>query len=91
MKENTIIKPSDHFHAGTESRDFERYTLERMGGSGPSVKYTLDLSDVIYMDTMTFRIVFNLMPQFETIIPPESKMVIERYDLWLDFKKGLKK
>ena len=88
---NTIVKPPSDFHAGVKSRDFNRYTLEMIGAGGPSINYTLDLSDVIYMDTRTFRIVFNLMPSFETIIPPKSEKVIERYDFWVDSKKGLKK
>jgi len=52
---------------------------------------SLDLSDVVYMDTTGFREVFNRLPHLYRVVPPRDPHTIERYNEWLDSKKGLSK
>ena len=84
-----MLKPPSDFHAGKSSGpDFKKIlkTLDY-----PKKRYGLDLSDVIFMDTYTFRLVFDYMSKFDKIIPPKSDHVVMVYDIWVDSKKGLKK
>ena len=85
-----IIKPPEQFRAGTESTLF-REMLKTKLSYYPSKQFCLDLSDVDYMDTFTFRIVFDFLSKFTEVIPPKNERVIEIYDIWVDSKKGLKK
>lgn len=85
-----IIKPPSDFHTGTDCSKF-RKMLERKRLQHPSKKFTLDLTDVRYMDTATFRIVFDFKSIFTKILPPECKKVNEMYDIWVESKKGLSK
>lgn len=43
------------------------------------------------MDTEAFRFVFDNLPRFTKVIPPKSNVVIDKYNSWLDTKKGLEK
>jgi len=86
------IKPSDSFHAGTEAIAFKRRLqniIKDMSKTGMGV--CLDLSDVLYMDTCTFRIVFDMLPSIEKVIPPSQNHIVDTYNTWLDGKKGLSK
>jgi len=90
MESPEVIKPPDDFHAGSKI-DLFRRDLEERRKVYPGRQYTLDLSDVVFMDSFSFRVVFDFLPMFGVVIPPRSKKVIEMYDLWLDSKKGLSK
>jgi hypothetical protein len=88
-----LIKPPNDFHAGTKILDIKKeWDLYRKDyfTSGP-YDYHLDLSEVIYMDSASFRLVFDYLPIFKKVTPPKSTYVIEMYNMWLDSKKGLKK
>lgn len=52
---------------------------------------TLDLSDIVFMDSTGFRLVFDFLPKFRSVVPPKNPHIIEMYNVWLDSKKGLTK
>ena len=81
--------PPHQIHGGNR-REVEKL-FETMTVNYPDTKVHLDLSQVDYMDTAGFRLVFNYLSKFPKVTPPKSEKVIEMYDLWVDSKKGLKK
>ena len=83
-----MIKPPNDFHAGST---FEFFKIELAQAVYLHEEVCLDLSEVIYMDTDSFRLVFDFMPRLKRIIPPKDRWSIKRYDEWLDSKKGLSK
>lgn len=84
------IKPPNDFHAGTAIIEMHKNWSEKRK-TYPSNQYLLDLSDVVFMDSHSFRIVFNFLPMFSKVIPPRNNHIVEMYDAWLDSKKGLSK
>ena len=87
MSENLIKAPKD-FRCGVESVKFE-HSLNSLVNTFDDI--VLDLSEVEFMDSFTFRIVFDFFPDVKKIIPPKNKHTIDRYNDWLDSKKGLLK
>jgi len=85
-----IIKPPRDWHAGTEIVKFREMLKEKVK-EYPQKQYTLDLSDVWYMDSFSFRIVFDFLSIFSVVIPPKDEHIIFMYNQWLDSKKGLNK
>ena len=85
-----VLKPEPQFHGGQSGQDFKVLLKEKLKDY-PEKKFILDLSEVVFMDTYTFRLVFDNLPKFNEIIPPKDSWVIDRYDEWLDSKKGLSK
>jgi hypothetical protein len=85
-----MLKPDDQFHAGKSGQEFKEILASKLKNY-PYEKFGLDLSDVSYMDTYSFRLVFDSLPKFSVVIPPKASKVVEMYDLWVDSKKGLKK
>lgn len=85
-----MIRPPKDFHAGTAIlktiKEFEEATKDY-----PYTQCGLDLSDVIYMDSHSFRVVFNFLSKFPVVIPPKDPHIIDMYNIWLDSKKGLSK
>lgn len=65
--------------------------LEELTKNYPQEKHHLDMSNVNFMDSMGFRVIFNLLPVFPKVTPPKSELVIKWYNEWLDSKKGLSK
>lgn len=51
----------------------------------------LDLSEVIFMDSFGFRMIFDYLDIFTKVTPPKCQHVVEQYNAWLDSKKSLKK
>lgn len=86
----TTIKPNFDFRAGNKLSVF-RIGLMHDISTQQDMDFILDLSEVDYMDTASFRLVFDLMPSLKSIIPPKIHKCIEDYNDWLDGKKGLKK
>jgi len=87
-KEDTkVIKPPNDFKSGTEFSNLKLLWLQELTSGNTQ----LDLSDVIYMDTGTMRYIFDIMSSFSKITPPRSEHVVNRYNDWLDSKKGLSK
>lgn len=87
-----LVKPPNDFHAGTKIVEMKKlWDFYRISYHHGTDKYHLDLSEVIYMDSASFRLVFDYLPIFTKVTPPNSKFVIEMYDMWLDSKKGLSK
>lgn len=84
------IAPPDRFHGGFDLHVFRTY-LETTFKKNPNIQYTLDLSEVEFMDTSAFRVVFDFLPKFKKVIPPTQPHIIEVYNVWLDSKKGLYK
>lgn len=87
MNLQTTIKPPNDFHAGTGASAFKIKLDQEI----KQHDVTLDLSDVLYMDSFTFRIVFDFLSRLEKVIPPKNQHIIDNYNLWLDSKKGLTK
>lgn len=85
-----IVKMPPEFRAGTNLTEIKKDWTEKRKHY-PDYQYTLDLSDVIYMDSMSFRLVFDFLPMFTKVIPPKSQQIIDWYNEWLDSKKGLSK
>lgn len=85
-----IIKPPNNFHAGTDITKLRKEWGEKRK-TYPQNQFILDLSDVIYMDSSSFRVVFDFLPMFGVVIPPRNFHIIEMYNMWLDSKKGLSK
>ena len=81
-----VIKPDNDFRSGRQLQLLYKKvrTVDRAGK-----KMTLDLSEVIFMDSSLFRFVLNTLPRYDKVIPPTSEHVITRYNDWLDSKKGL--
>lgn len=80
----TTVKPPNDFKAGKTVSNFDgyvEYAYEQCN------ELTLDLSDVIYMDSASFRWVFENSPKFKKIIKPKSKWVVETYNVWIEGKK----
>jgi hypothetical protein len=87
-----IIKAPNEIRGGTKIIEFERFlnTCQFAYFNGYE-KYELDLSDVIFMDSSGFRLIFNFLPIFNKVIPPKNQHIIDMYNFWLDSKKGLSK
>ena len=85
------IKPASDFHAGLSGQAFREELKSLFKSQQPGEHYCLDLSEVTYMDTYTFRLVFDYLPNFRKVIPPESDHVVKVYNGWLDSKKWLTK
>ena len=85
---NIILKAPSEFRAGSGIVMF-REELIKATSTYPEDKVCLDLSDVVFMDSFSFRLVFDFMPKLPKIIPPRSLHVIESYNDWLNGKKGL--
>ena len=85
-----ILKPDNEFRAGTRIGEFAKLLEESTAGY-PLSQTTLDLSEVIYMDSFSFRLVFNYLPKLTAVVPPKNQQVIDMYNFWLDSKKGLAK
>lgn len=85
-----VITPPADFKSGTEANLF-RTMLEVESKNYPVQKFSLNLSDVFYMDSDTFRIIFDYMYMFSEVIPPKKQHVIDMYNDWLDSKKCLAK
>jgi hypothetical protein len=85
-----IIKPPNDWHAGTQITIFRRMLIEK-SMEYPKKQFMLDLSEVEYMDSCSFRVVFDFLPMFGKVIPPKIKHIIMMYDQWLESKKGLEK
>lgn len=90
VSEMRVIKPPPDFSAGTATSGFVS-CLEKELRKNKKTEFCLDLSEVLYMDTFSFRAVFNLLPMITQVIPPKDQHIVEIYNLWLDSKKGLKK
>lgn len=90
MEDIEIYKAPSELRAGTEIVKI-RKQWSAMRAYYPSSQYTLDLSEVIYMDPYGFRLIFDFLSIFGQVIPPKDTNLIEMYDLWLDSKKGLNK
>lgn len=50
---------------------------------------TLDLTEVTFMDTDGYRAIFDYLPRLHRLVPPADSHITERYNDWLDSKKGL--
>lgn len=82
------LSPDPEFRAGTRILEFTQI-IEREVELGSLL--TLDLSNVVYMDSASFRLVFDLLPQIQKLIPPPNPHIVMMYNQWLDSKKGLSK
>ena len=85
-----FMKPDSEFRAGTSILQFIK-ELEINTSDYPLEQVTLDLSDVIFMDSFSFRVVFDYLPKLNKVIPPQNQHIIDMYNLWLDSKKNLSK
>lgn len=85
-----VIKPPNDWHAGTEIIKF-REMLKEKALEYPQKQFTLDLSDVEYMDSFSFRVAFDFLSIFSIVIPPRNQHIINMYNIWVDSKKGLSK
>ena len=85
-----MIKPPNDFHMGTDLVTFIKILKEETK-LYPQVQVGLDLSEVVCMDSGSFRVVFDFLSKFPVVIPPKDPHIIEMYDMWLDSKKGLSK
>lgn len=90
MKLTTIVAPSE-IRRGT---DVSFITILKNCAHDyyqNGIKYHLDMSDVIFMDSHGFRLIFDYLSVFPKITPPKDTHIIEMYNIWLDSKKGLTK
>jgi hypothetical protein len=85
-----MIKAPAEFRAGTAILEFIKL-LEEETKDYPQTRVGLDLSEVVYMDSHSFRVVFNFLSKLPVVIPPKSQHIIDMYNTWLDGKKGLRK
>lgn len=85
------LKPDNEFRAGRNILEFRHKIQEETKDYPQCEDICLDLSDVIFMDSFSFRLVFDFLPKFKKVIPPKNKHIVELYDQWLDSKKGLAK
>lgn len=89
MSEMKKITLKGEIHAGNFKKT--RDILDKAAKEYPEVKKQLDLSEVTFMDSKGFRVIFNYLSFFPKITPPNSKWVIKMYNTWLDGKKNLEK
>lgn len=80
----TTVKPNPDFKSGQTLSNFDSYVEYAYENSD---YLTLDLSDVIYMDSGSFRWVFENSNKFKKILYPKSEYVINNYNLWVESKK----
>lgn len=87
----TIKAPSE-LRAGNNI-DVMRHQLSGLERNyySSDIKYHLDLSEVIFMDSSGFRLVFDYLSIFSKVTPPKDTHIVELYNTWLDSKKGLSK
>lgn len=90
MSNIEIIKPPSELRAGQDIVGI-RKSWEEKRKNYPQSQFTLDLSEVVYMDSYGFRLVFDFLSMFGVVVAPKDTHIIEMYDFWLDSKKGLKK
>lgn len=88
MKRVEIIKPPVEIRAGSDIVIIRKQWGEKRI-TYPQSQFTLDLSEVVYMDSYGFRLIFDFLSMFGEVIPPKDPHIIEMYNLWLDSKKGL--
>lgn len=89
-KEIEVVKPPPEIRSGTDLASIRQSWSEK-SKAYPATQYTLDLSDVVFMDSAGFRLIFDYLSIFGEVIPPKDPHIIGMYDMWLDSKKGLKK